>query len=127
MNKLEIGAKVREYLTAPIFSLIILLIIGQMLNVLYYANGIQPTGKFQILYSIGFFIAIVSWFKEDCKKNNIIWVIDMGFFLFVAWILIIPIYLFKTRGVRAFITILLFLGIYTSTYLFSLIIYQFMI
>ena len=127
MDNLKIGAKVRKHLTLPIFSLIIFLLCGQIFNVIYYANGIYPTGRFLMLYSVGFFLAIACWFKEDCKKHNVTWAIDMGFFLLVAWVLIIPIFLFKTRGLKAFITILSFLGIYISTYLFSLIIYQFMI
>ncbi|MEQ1924273.1 MAG: hypothetical protein ABL952_17370, partial [Pyrinomonadaceae bacterium] len=46
------------------------------------------------------------WLREDSRNYGIAWVLDLGMFLFMAWPLILPYHLFKTRGLKAFIPIL---------------------
>ena len=49
---------------------------------------------------------VVSWWLlDDSRRRGVQWVYDMGFFLALAWPFIILYYLFKTRGVRALLTI----------------------
>jgi hypothetical protein len=47
----------------------------------------------------------------------------MGLFLYLAWPFVIPYYLFKTRGVKALITILSFAGIFMATYMIGALVY----
>jgi len=35
--------------------------------------------------------------------------LDLGMFLFIAWVVLLPYHLFKTRGLKAFIPILAFI------------------
>jgi hypothetical protein len=42
------------------------------------------------------------------------WVYDLGFFLCIAWPLIMPYYLFKTRGAKGLLVILAFIGAYVG-------------
>ena len=52
------------------------------------------------------------WLAQDNKKFRIGWVFDMGMFLYVAWPLVMPIYLFKTRGMKAYKPIAAIVGVY---------------
>jgi len=56
----------------------------------------------------------VKWFDEY---------LDMGMFLYIAWIFIIPYYLFKTHGWKALYTIVLFIGVYFGAYIAGIIIH----
>ncbi len=99
------------------------LLIVQIANALYFARGIEPSAAFELMSSIGFLWLMGWWLKEDSKKRGVKWVYDMGFFLYLAWIFIIPYYLFKTRGLKALLTILSFVGIFLGTYLVGIIVY----
>lgn len=45
----------------------------------------------------------------------------MGMFLYSAWILFIPYYLFKTRGVKGFVGILAFIGVNIAAWIGALV------
>lgn len=120
----EIGVKVRNFLTTPIFFLCLFLLISQICNSIFYANGIEPSVRFQTIFNFGFYLVIAVWLKNDYQKYKESWLMDSGLFVFLFWFLILPLHLFKTRGIKAILTILIFLGIYLSTYLTSLIFYQ---
>ncbi|HLM00851.1 MAG TPA: hypothetical protein VK400_07325 [Pyrinomonadaceae bacterium] len=94
-----------------------------MTEVLYFAYELPLPQSFNILYVLGFWGILCWWLREDSKKYGVSWVLDIGFFLYVAWIFIVPYHLFKTRGLKAFVTILLFIGIFAVAYLLSLIVY----
>lgn len=123
----KIGVIVKKTLTAPIFLLYLFLLISQVCNSIFYANGIEPSDRFQTIYNLGFLLIITVWLKKDYQKYKEPWHIDSGLFVFLFWYLLIPFHLFKTRGIKGFLPILFFLAIYLSTYLFSLLIYQLLI
>lgn len=119
----EIGVKVRNFLTTPIFFLCLFLLISQICNSIFFANGIEPSFEFQTIYNLGFFLILTYWYKNDCQNYQEPWLIDSGLFVYLFWFLLLPFHLFKTRGIKAIWTILIFLGIYLSAYLISLIFY----
>jgi hypothetical protein len=43
-------------------------------------------------------MSVVAWFHDFSRRQRIPWVLDMGWFLLVAWIVIVPYYLVKTEG-----------------------------
>jgi hypothetical protein len=56
--------------------------------------------------------AIWWWLKEDSKQTDVRWQeLDLGFFLALAWFLLIPYHLFKSRGVHGLLGILSFIGV----------------
>ena len=59
---------------------------------------------------------------EDGKKHEANWKYGWGLFLYVATWFMIPFYLFKTRGSKAFLTILAFSAIYFGSYILGLIV-----
>jgi hypothetical protein len=72
----------------------------------YAARHVEPAGGFLFLY-VGILTAIGYWLMWDSKRYGLTWAWDMGFFLYLAWPLIMPYYLLKTRGVKSSILITL--------------------
>lgn len=71
-------------------------------------------------YALAFYWALAWWFITDSHEYGAGWAggyMDMGMFLYVAWIFLIPYYLFKTRGWKALYTLLLFLGVSIGAYI----------
>ena len=61
---------------------------------------------------------IACWLSVDSRGKGILRVWDMGFFLCMAWPVIIPYYLVKTRGFkRTILSILLFTVVYVGAYM----------
>ena len=57
-------------------------------------------------------LVIASWVTADARKRGRQLCYDYDSFVFLAYPIIAPIYLFQTRGVRAFVTLLLFAAIW---------------
>jgi len=71
---------------------------------------------FNYWYFLTLFFALAWWFVNDSRNHDIKWndeYLDMGMFLYIAWIFIVPYYLIKTRGwKKGLLMIGLFLGVY---------------
>lgn len=109
--------KFRSQLTSPAALLCIFLVITQIISGIYLSRGIEPPPAYTLLHTLGFLWVIGWWLQKDSRKHGVKWVFDMGLFLYIAWPLIMPIYLFKMRGVKALLTILAFVGIYLGAYI----------
>ena len=57
-------------------------------------------------------LVISSWVLADARKRGRELCHDYGAFVFFAWPLVVPVYLFQTRGARALLTLLCFVGIW---------------
>ncbi len=67
------------------------------------------SGASALFQYVVFFSLIGYWLDVDSRERRTLRVWDMGFFLFLAWPVIVPYYLVKTRGLkRALLTFLLF-------------------
>jgi len=102
-------------LSSTVIIIIVFLSFIQIVNGLFEVRGSEPSGAFQFLSYIILFSLVGYWFSHDNRKYKIDWVYDMGFFLYLAWPLIILFYLFKTRGRKAFLIILGYMGIIIGT------------
>jgi hypothetical protein len=62
----------------------------------------------------GFALAFVIswWVLADARKRERHLCYDYGFFAFFFWPVVVPVYLFRTRGARAFLTLLCFAGLW---------------
>ncbi len=83
---------------------------------LYEARQLELPDGLEILSGLAFVWLIWWWLRDDSRKRNIQWMLDLGFFLILAWIFILPYHLFKTRGFAAFIPILFFIFVLISAY-----------
>jgi hypothetical protein len=82
----------------------------------------QPNGMPAISALAAYYLlpaAIGLWVVTDAQRRGRSTLYDFGSFVFFFWPLIAPIYLFETRGLRAFSTIGLFLAVFFAAILFA--------
>lgn len=77
-------------------------------------------------YIAAFYWALGWWFINDSRQNGNVWMdkyLDLGMFLYMGWIFLVPVYFFKTRGWKAIYTIglllIISLGSYVAGAIFS--------
>ncbi len=76
------------------------------------ACEIPVSGFVDLAAKITFPVLLMSWVYADAESRHRKLCYDYDTFLFFAWPLVVPCYLFQTRGVRAFLTLLCFVGMY---------------
>ena len=111
----ETGSQMSNFLprlVSPTALLYLYLIIMQIAQGIYFASEIEPSPAFTLIDSIGLLWLVGWWLLTDSRKRGVAWVYDMGFFLSIAWPLIIPYYLLKTRGAKGLLLILAFVITY---------------
>ena len=88
-----------------------------------YYEGIsrEVPGGFALFGMILLFWLISNWIVNDTKVTNVTWVSQSRFALFIAWPILVPIYLFQTRKFKAFIEIFCFYAFGAFFHIFGLI------
>jgi hypothetical protein len=79
------------------------------------ASAIGPDGmpkRAELVSSVVLPLVIASWVMADARKRGRPLCYDYDSFVYFAWPVVVPLYLFQTRGVRAFLTLLCFAGIW---------------
>lgn len=102
-------------LVSPAALLYIYLVVTQFAYGIYLAREIDPPPAFTLIYSIGFLWIVGWWLLTDSRKRGVAWVYDMGLFLNIAWPLIMPYYLVKTRGAKGLLVIVAFVVVYIGS------------
>ncbi len=76
----------------------------------YAAAGATPAPIILLILSIAPLITISLWIERDAAGSEVGTVHDLGFFFYLAWFIVIPWYVWRTRG-RAcwWLIVLLFL------------------
>ncbi|HKS29145.1 MAG TPA: hypothetical protein VJS44_15060 [Pyrinomonadaceae bacterium] len=105
-------SKLFSQVTFQTLSLYIFVAVTQFVGGLYLASESEPPGAFTLLYVIGFLWIMGWWLLTDSRKRGVKWAMDMGLFLYIAWPLIMPYYLLKTRGAKGLLIILGFAAVY---------------
>jgi hypothetical protein len=80
------------------------------------AVGASPEGeglpkRAELVSNLALPLVLALWVQRDAQRRSRPLCHDFGAFVFFAWPLIVPIYLFQTRGVRAFLSLLWFGGL----------------
>src|SRR4030095_6468675 len=108
------------------------LLFGGFLSIAQFVNGFtnaRTDGNLEITnywYALAFYWALGWWFINDSRKHGNAWTdkyLDMGMFLYIGWIILVPYYLFKIHGRKALYTIGLFLGASFGAYVAGVILY----
>jgi len=79
-----------------------------------FATAIGPAGipeRAELASSVALSLVIASWVVADARKRGRQLCYDFDSFLYFAWPIVGPVYLFQTRGFLAFLTLLWFAGI----------------
>jgi hypothetical protein len=64
----------------------------------YAATQSEPSPIVALFLSSGPLLAVVLWLQKDSRRTGVGAVQDWGYFLLLAWPIVIPWYAFKTRG-----------------------------
>jgi hypothetical protein len=91
--------------------LFIFVFFTQFLATMYATWQLEAPAAFEVLYAIAFLWLVWWWLVTDSKVTGVTWPMDLGMFLSIGWVLVLPYYLFKTRGIKAMIGIASFLGV----------------
>jgi hypothetical protein len=78
-------------------------------------SAIGPGGmpkRAELASSVALPLVVASWLMADARKRGRRLCYDYDSFVYFAWPVIVPVYLFQTRGIRAFLTLLCFTGIW---------------
>ena len=75
------------------------------------------------LYRVGLLWAIIWWLKADSRKRHVKPVYCLGLLVTVGWFIILPHHVFKTRGAKGFLTILIFIGMLIGTQVLGIMAY----
>jgi hypothetical protein len=110
-------------ITSPTALLYFFLVVTRIIAGIYTASGTEQPRAYLLLYPLSFLWILGLWLQKDSRKNGAPWVFDMGFFLYQAWLIIMPYYLYKTRGGKAYPPIFAFIGIYIGADLIGQAIY----
>ena len=110
-------------LVSPAALLYIFVILMQTAFGIYAASQIEPPTAFTFIAYVGIMWIMGWWLLVDSRKRGIAGVYDIGFFLAIAWIFIMPYYLLKTRGAKGLLLIVAFLGVYMGSLLAGGILY----
>lgn len=89
----------------------------QFVATMYAAWQLETPAAFEALYAVAFLWLVWWWLVTDCRATGVTWPMDLGMFLYMGWIFILPYYLFKTRGLKAVIGIASFVGIFVAGWL----------
>jgi len=110
-------------LSSPAALLYLYLIAAQVVAGIYLARQIELPPAFSLLYPLGLLWAVGWWLRRDSRARGVGWVFDMGLFLYIAWPVVMPYYLLKTRGVKGLLAILAFAGAYMGALLAGAVLY----
>ena len=111
--------KLLSRITFPSLVVLLTVAINQTATGFYRATGTESPPLSDLLGKISLFWGLGWWIRDDSRKRHFAWVYDLGFFLYLAWPVVAPYYLFKTRGVRALVTIGVFILVIIGAYLFG--------
>jgi hypothetical protein len=79
------------------------------------ASAIGPDGmpkRAEAASSVALPLVVAWWVTADARKRGRRLCYDYDSFIYFAWPVVVPVYLFQTRGVRAFLTLLCFAGLW---------------
>ena len=104
-------------ISSPTALLYLYLIAAQVTTGVYLAREAELPPAFSLLYPLGFLWVVGWWLRRDSRGRGVGWVFDMGLFLYIAWPVVMPDYLLKTRGAKGLLAILACAGAYVGALL----------
>src|SRR6266478_8970736 len=81
----------------------------------YLGAQLQFPEGVTFIFAIGILWAVGWWLRTDSRRRGVLSVYDLGFFLYLAWPIVMPYYLLKTRGARGLLVMLGFVASYRGS------------
>jgi hypothetical protein len=96
---------------------------GSCVAAVYTAAGVEPAPAIWMFVTSAPAICVFLWLQKDAARTHVGSVLDLGYFLFLAWPVVLPWYLVKTRGWKGLITLGGMLALVCAPYLAALFVY----
>lgn len=96
----------------------------QLINGLYEAWMLEPSSAYSYLLYFAQASILLWWLTEDSKQTGDTWPLDLGYFIYLAWPVLILYHLFATRGFRGLIGILGYVGTIVAGWLAAVLVVQ---
>jgi hypothetical protein len=97
---------------APLLYLFV--VITQFAYGVYLGAQLELPPAVTLLYWLGFLWVVGWWLRTDSRQRGVASIYDLGFFLYIAWPIVMPCYLVKTRGAKGLLLILAFIVAYVG-------------
>ncbi len=83
------------------------------------ARGVEVPGTVHLVSYLGFPVLLCLWLQGDIKRGREWCVWDLGLFLFLAWPVLVPFYLLRTRGARGLLPVLTLAAVYIASFVLA--------
>lgn len=111
----------RLHLRAENLLLFASILPGQAASSIFTINALEPPHGFETLYNFTLLYGLGYWLHADSlRRHNFAWPYCRGVFVYAAGFVIIPYYLFKTRGAKALLTLIIFVSMYVVSMLLGM-------
>ncbi len=90
---------------------------------LYAWSGIEPLPTFEFLYIVAFPWGAIWWFRSETQKSDLQHVYCHGMLINLGWFFILPYHLFKTRGWKGLLPLLVLVATYIGSIVLAAIVY----
>lgn len=77
----------------------------------------------QVLWAFFFALLVAMWCTKDPRRHEFEPPFEFAAFVYFFWPLVLPYYLYTTRGIEGIVTFIGFIGIYSAPFLLGLIAY----
>lgn len=77
---------------------VVALFLAPIVNGLYSGVGRGAPEFFPVLTAFLLSASLCAWFWDYSRRHRIAWIMDMGWFVFTAWVVVIPYFILKTEG-----------------------------
>jgi hypothetical protein len=109
---------------SPVTALLYLFVITQQtIAGVYLSSGLEPPPVFTFISAPAYIWILGWWLSQDIRKREMDWLFDMGFFLYLAWPLVLPYHLLRSRGLNGIIVIIGFVAIYVTSFVAGFVLY----
>src|SRR5438876_9798406 len=114
-------ASVLSRILSPAPLLYSFVVITQFAYGAYLGAQLQFPEAVTFLFAIGLVWAVGWWLRTDSRRRGVLSVYDLGFFVYLAWPVVMPYYLIKTRGAKGLLIMLGFVAAYVGAALIGMI------
>jgi hypothetical protein len=110
-----------SWIFSPAPLLYSFVVITQFANGAYLGAQLPFPEGITLIYAVGLLRATGWWLRTDSRRRGVLSVYDLGFFLYLAWPIVMPYYLLKTRGWNGLLVMLGFVGAYIGALLLGIV------
>ena len=115
----------RIFSAAPLLYTFV--IVTQFAYGAYLGAQLQFPEGVTFIYPIGMLWAVGWWLRTDSCRRGVLSVYDLGFFVYLAWPIVMPYYLIKTRGAKGLLVMLGFVAAYVGAALVGIVVSVFVV